>query len=53
MTLSTQVRADAKFLHRVFLGLVFLTLLTGGIAGLTTVQASISNPQSCLIFCVE
>ena len=37
--MGTSVQADAKFLRRIFLGLVFLTLVTGGMAGLTTVQA--------------
>ncbi len=48
---STTVAADAKFLRRVFMGLVVLTLFTGGMAGLATVQAMSSTPGSCLIFC--
>jgi len=48
---GSQVQADAKFLRRVFLGLVFLTLVTGGMAGLTTVQAMTGHAGNCLIFC--
>jgi len=39
---STSVSADAKFLRRVFLALVGLTLATGAVAGFTTVQAMTS-----------
>ena len=48
---GSTVQADAKFLRRIFLGLVFLTLVTGGMAGLTTVQAMTGNAGSCMIFC--
>ena len=48
---SSTVQADAKFLRRIFMGLVFLTLVTGGMAGLTTVQAMTGNAGSCMIFC--
>jgi len=44
---GTTVQADAKFLRRIFLGLVFLTLLTGGLAGFTTVQAMTGSADSC------
>ena len=33
------------------MGLVFLTLVTGGMAGLTTVQAMTGTTGSCVIFC--
>ena len=36
---SVSVSADAKFLRRVFLALVGLTLATAAVAGFTTVQA--------------
>lgn len=49
--MSSTVQADAKFLRRIFMGLVFLTLLTGGMAGLTTVQAMTGTAGSCMIFC--
>lgn len=49
--MATTVQADAKFLRRVFLGLVFLTLVTGGMAGLTTVQAMTGETGACLMFC--
>jgi hypothetical protein len=49
--MSTAIAADAKFLRRVLMGLVVLTLFTGGMAGLATVQAMSSNPGSCLLFC--
>jgi hypothetical protein len=45
------VQADAKFLRRVFLGLVLLTLATGAIAGFTTVQAMTDKTGTCVIFC--
>jgi len=48
---GTSVQADAKFLRRIFLGLVFMTLLTGGLAGLTTVQAMTDAAGSCAISC--
>ena len=48
---SSSVQADAKFLRRIFLGLVFLTLVTGGLAGLTTVQAMTGAPGSCSVSC--
>ncbi len=49
--MSSTVQADAKFLRRIFMGLVLLTLVTGGMAGLTTVQAMIGVAGSCMIFC--
>ena len=48
---SSSVQADAKFLRRIFLGLVFLTLVTGGLAGLTTVQAMTGTTGACTIGC--
>lgn len=36
---SVSVSADAKFLRRVLIALVGLTLATGAVAGFTTVQA--------------
>ena len=36
---GNSVQADAKFLRRIFLGLVLLTLAVGGIVGFTTAQA--------------
>ena len=48
---STTIAADAKFLRRVFMGLVVLTLFTGGMAGLATVQAMSTTPGNCLFFC--
>lgn len=45
------VQADAKFLRRVLLGLVFLTLVTGGMAGLTTVQAKSEAAGRCVVLC--
>jgi hypothetical protein len=48
---SSTVQADAKFLRRIFLGLVFLTLVTGVMAGVTTVQATTGGAGSCAIFC--
>lgn len=48
---GTTVQADAKFLRRVFLGLVFLTLLAGIMAAFTTVQAMTGGPDACAVFC--
>ena len=49
--MGTTVQADAKFLRRIFLGLVFMTLLSGGLAGLTTVQAMTGSAGTCAISC--
>ncbi|MFO1120770.1 MAG: hypothetical protein U1F47_00370 [Hyphomicrobiales bacterium] len=49
--MGTSVQADAKFLRRVFLGLVFLTLATGFLAGLTTVQAMTDKTGTCVVLC--
>jgi hypothetical protein len=48
---SSTVQADAKFLRRVLVGLVFLTLATGAMAALTTVQATTGEAGLCLLFC--
>ena len=49
--MGTSVQADAKFLRRVFAGLVMLTLMTGAMAGLTTVQAMTETSGLCVFFC--
>ena len=49
--MGTTVQADAKFLRRIFLGLVFMTLLSGGLAGLATVQAMTGSAGNCAISC--
>lgn len=49
---NSTVKADAKFLRRVFLGLVLLTTVSGGMAAVTTVQAmTAAQPGKCLFFC--
>ena len=48
---SSSVQADAKFLRRVFFGLVMLTLMTGAMAGVTTVQAMTESAGHCVLFC--
>jgi hypothetical protein len=48
---STPVQADAKFLRRIFMALVLLTLLTGGMAGLATVQAMSGIAEGCSSGC--
>ncbi len=48
---GTSVQADAKFLRRIFMGLVFLTVVTGAMAGLTTVQAMTGKSGACMMFC--
>jgi hypothetical protein len=46
------VKADTKFLRRIFLGLVVVTTITGGLAAWTTVQAmNASGTNACVIFC--
>ena len=49
--MGSSVQADAKFLRRVLLGLVLLTLATGAMAALTTVQAMSDGTSICLVFC--
>ena len=49
--MSSTVQADAKFLRRIFAGLVLMTLVTGAMAGVTTVQAMTGQPGSCTFFC--
>lgn len=51
--MGNSVQADAKFLRRIFLGLVFLTLVTGAMAGLTTVQAMTGETGACVVFCQQ
>jgi len=48
---SVSVKADAKFLRRVLLGLVGLTMITGALAGFTTVQAMNAAAAACVINC--
>ena len=43
--------SDAKFLRRVLFVLVGLTIITGVLAGVTTVQAMNTNPLSCVFVC--
>ena len=50
--MSNTVKADAAFLRRVFLALVFVTTVTGGLAAFTTVQAmNAQGTKACLFFC--
>ena len=49
--MSSTVVADAKFLRRVFFGLVGLTLMAGALAGFTTVETMNANPATCLFNC--
>ena len=51
--MGNSVQADAKFLRRIFLGLVFLTVVTGAMAGLTTVQAMTGETGACVVFCQQ
>ena len=37
--MNTVPQADARFLRRIFIGMVMLTILTGAMAGLATVNA--------------
>jgi hypothetical protein len=47
---NTTVSADAKFLRRVLLALVMLTLMAGGMAAFTTARATANDP-ACQIAC--
>ena len=49
--MSSNVVADAKFLRRVFFGLIGLTLITGAVAGFTTVNAMNASPAICVAGC--
>jgi hypothetical protein len=49
--MGNTVTADAKFLRRVFFGLIGLTLITGIAAGFTTVNAMNANTSSCVVGC--
>ena len=50
--MNNTVKADAAFLRRVFLALVFVTTVTGGLAAFTTVQAmNAQSGQTCVFFC--
>jgi hypothetical protein len=48
---SVSVNADAKFLRRVLMALVGLTLITGAVAGFTTVQAMNADAITCAVNC--
>lgn len=49
--MGSSVQADAKFLRRVFLGLVMATLVTGMMAAVTTVHAMSDTLGHCVLFC--
>ena len=48
---SVSVKADAKFLRRVLVGLVGLTIMSGAVAGFTTVQAMKAESLGCATTC--
>ena len=48
---SVSVKADAKFLRRVLMALVGLTIMSGAVAGFTTVQAMKAETVACTINC--
>ena len=49
--MGSSVQADTKFLRRILFGLVLLTVVTGGMAGLTTVEAMTAKLGACILFC--
>jgi hypothetical protein len=49
--LNNSVQADKKFLRRIFMALVVLTLAAGGMVGFTTAQATTETNTSCTLFC--
>jgi hypothetical protein len=49
---TVSVKADAKFLRRIFAALVAATLISGGMVAVTTVQAMTAQGHSaCMIYC--
>ena len=44
---TVRVTADSRFLRRVLMALVGLTLVTGAVAGFTTVEAIQAAPATC------
>jgi fluoride ion exporter CrcB/FEX len=48
---TVSVKADAKFLRRVLFGLMGLTLMTGAVAGFTTVQTMQAEAVTCTLNC--
>jgi hypothetical protein len=50
-TLNNSVQADTKFLRRIFMALVVLTLAAGGMVGFTTAQATTDETAPCTLFC--
>jgi hypothetical protein len=52
LIVNSTVKADARFLRRILLGLVILTTIAGGLAAYTTVQAMTAEGEgNCLVFC--
>jgi hypothetical protein len=51
--MGSTLQADAKFLRRVLMGLVLLTMAAGAMAGVTTVQAMTETPDHCVITCQQ
>jgi hypothetical protein len=49
--LNNSVQADTKFLRRIFVTLVLLTIAAGGMVGLTTAQATTDAPAACTVAC--
>jgi hypothetical protein len=53
VTVGSTLQADAKFLRRVLLGLVLLTMAAGAMAAVTAVQAMTETPEHCVITCQQ
>jgi hypothetical protein len=49
--LNNSVQADTKFLRRIFMALIVLTLAAGGMVGFTTAQAMTDENTLCSWFC--
>ena len=49
--LNNSVQADTKFLRRIFVALVLLTLAAGGMVGFTAAQATTDENAPCTLFC--
>jgi hypothetical protein len=49
--LNNSAQADTKFLRRIFLALVLLTIAAGGMVGFTTAQATTDSAAACTVSC--
>jgi hypothetical protein len=48
---NNSVQADTKFLRRIFVALVLLTIAAGAMVGFTTAKATTDAPATCTVSC--